>query len=157
MKKALASLLVLVFCALTFAPCVFSAGSCVITTKVSGKFKKYSVAWTADANGDVNDSSTCNLVISGKLVGVEFLASTTNSPSALYDVTLYDSTSIPNDVLNGRGANITAGSSGNQSSWYRSVLDADGGYMKFVDKELYHVVDNAGNATTGTTVYKVEE
>lgn len=114
------------------------AGTVVFTEETFGSVKKIKAAWTSDAGGAADGTTT--EVYNGKC----FLLTTVPSgggtaPTALYDATLLDEDSV--DVLAGAGANRAAAT-------VEQVLDANlGGVAN--DKLALHIT-NAGNAKQGT-------
>lgn len=88
------------------------AGSVTLTTSyvsTSTGITKYSMEWTSDASGVVSGNSLTFL--SGTILTVEFIPSSTAAPTDLYDVDLLDPESISafGDGAGGSiGANLSA-------------------------------------------------
>ena len=77
----------------------------IVTTKtdLGGSITKYSIAWTADASGNVNGNAFD--IKRGRVVAIKFIAGTPN-PTTSYVAKLLDPDSA--DLLGGAGASVAS-------------------------------------------------
>lgn len=129
------------------------AGSITVTTsEVAGGagVRKYSVAWTSDASGDVSGNTV--EIGSGTIIAVEFVPGAGGvQPTDLYDVTFTDAAGI-NVFDDGAGASVGANLSNATAS--HKVPFVGGGSVTYVRRWLHGgdytpVVAAAGNAKQG--------
>jgi hypothetical protein len=114
-------------------------GTLTVTESLLPGGRKYVLAWTADANGDVSGAPAQFALGAGVLRQYRFIPGTGgNQPTNLYDVTLTDPDGF--DVLEGNGAN--------RSNVAIEVLANKQIYAEPRTHEL--VVAAAGNAKRGT-------
>ena len=110
--------------------------------------KKYSVAWTSDASGDVSGSTFT--MSPGTIIAVTTTpGSGGTQPTDAYDLTVLCSTH-GTDVLNGEGANLS-----NATSAHKVPFIGSAGGTSYVRQWLHGgtyqpVVAAAGNAKTGS-------
>lgn len=117
--------------------------------------RKYTLAWTSDASGNVSGIPMTNLV-SGSIERVVFVPNQSSSqPTNLYDVTLLDANSI--DVLAGQGANLA----NNANTHVKPGVPFKDGTTTstapvVVDEYLTLNVSGAGNAKQGSVILYVK-
>jgi len=124
--------------------------------KNSRLISRYTVTWTSDASGDVNQSFVANGagLVSGSIKRVVINPGAT-APTALYDLTITDEQGV--DVLAGQGANL----SDTVTTEFSPGVALDDGTTTsvipmVVDDILTFVVANAGNAKGGVVVLYME-
>lgn len=119
-----------------------AVGSIVETAQTHRAIKSLSLAWTCDAAGNVSGIPS-TIAISGEVLRFAFVPSGGGTaPTALYDVTLLDSSGV--DLMDGKGADRSA-------TLAEQVLTTA---RMAVDGPVTLIVTNAGNAKQGlVTVY----
>lgn len=125
------------------------AGTVTATsTRIVGGVRRFTLAWTSDASGDVSGTTTA--LPAGTVVGVAFTpGSGGTQPTDLYDVTLLCADHSV-DALSGEGANLS-----NATASHKQPMVSNAGTTGFSRTWLHSgnyqlVVANAGNAKTGT-------
>ena len=106
------------------------------THQKSRTIRRLSLAWISDVGGDVDEAT--DVPISGQILRVVTVPSSTAAPTAAYDLVLNDEYGI--DVMSGDGANLSATAAAQS---VQAVPIA-------VDGLLTLVVSNAGNTKGGT-------
>lgn len=119
------------------------AGTVVTTEVTYPSTKKVKFAWTSDASGDADGSTTA--VFSGKIVQVTTVPSGVAAPTDNYDVEVRDADGV--DLLAGAGANRDEANTEHITSASVGAVCASA---------LTLVVSNAGNATQGTVYVYIE-
>ena len=113
------------------------AGTVTITEETIGTVKKIKFAWTSDAAGAADGTTT--KAYTGEAIRLVTVPSGTAAPTDLYDVVVNDEDNT--DVLMGAGANRS-----NTST--QQVLASSLGCV--ANDRLALAVTNAGNAKSGT-------
>jgi hypothetical protein len=122
------------------------AGAVVLTNAEAQSRQKITLAWTSDASGDVS-LTTGDFDFPGGFIDlVEFIPHAT-APTAAYDVTVTDPDSNEHDVLEGKGANLSASATTFHTP-LRSTYDK--GWLPAGTYRL--IVANAGNTKQGSVV-----
>ena len=86
-----------------------AAATCTVTEEIAHKTRKIKWAWTCSSSGNVAASTTGNQttnIYTGKLVGLHTIGDASSAPTASYDLTILDQSSV--DVTAGGGANRAA-------------------------------------------------
>jgi hypothetical protein len=123
------------------------AGSIVETHQSHTSIKKLKIVWTSDASGDCTGTTTA--YIDGVIIRAAFTPGSAGSqPTDLYDVYLYE-TGGTIDLLGGAGVDL---SNSTAATKIPLVADKDGllAMGPAIANLLDYVVDNAGNAKSGT-------
>lgn len=125
------------------------AGSISFSETRSGLVRRAVLAWTSDASGAVNGTTT---KLCGAIVRVEFVPGAGGSqPSAAYDVLLKSASGI--DLLAGQGANLSNSAA---SQVAPACPFTDGTTVSIappqVNENVELDVQNAGNAKSGSVI-----
>lgn len=113
-----------------------------VTEDTTGGLQKIKWTWTSDSNGDVAATAS-TYQYNGMLMKLITIPGDSDlAPTAAYDVYVYDADSL--DVLCGLGVDRSA-----TATEYKASTDGLG-FVK--SSTLSLVVDNAGEANTGTVV-----
>jgi len=130
-----------------------AAGSAIRTTQRSNDGMQVTIAWTADASGDMAEGGTtgkATFTAHGFLHSIQYEPGTAADS---YDVTLLDADDI--DVLRGSGANQPEAASATYDTKYRSnFTNVDGNYIWFFGEPLTLTIANGGNLGAGTIKIK---
>jgi hypothetical protein len=124
------------------------AGSIVFTgtKELAGGVRKYSIAWTSDASGNVSGAGNAFAVGQGEIISVRFRPGTGGvEPTNNYTVQLQDADGV--DVLGGAGG----GTNLSNTAATLAVPAVSTYFKRYVESgNLTPVVAAAGNAKTGT-------